>query len=177
MQDIDNAFYNWIQGIQNDTTTEILKVITNLGGIVGLFLITLVVVIVLILLKKRKFAIAITLNLMISSMSYILLKSIIQKPRPPIEERLIEETGYSLPSGHMTNNTAFYVLLIYLVSQNVKNKKLRNTLIVLFGCMPIILGFSRIYLRVHYLSDVLAGFCLGMICVTVFIIFIYPKIK
>ena len=69
--------------------------------------------------------IAVILNLMISSSTYIILKNIIQRPRPNELERLVGETGFSFPSGHTTNNTAFYVFAIYLVCQNVKNKKLR----------------------------------------------------
>ena len=105
------------------------------------------------------------------------MKNIFQRPRPPIDERLIEEAGYSFPSGHTTNNVAFYGLAIYLIYKNVKNKALRNILCCILAFIPLIIAFSRIYLRVHYPSDVIAGTILGIICVVIFINFIYKKIS
>ena len=107
----------------------------------------------------------------------MILKSMIQRPRPPVEERLIEENGYSFPSGHATNSMAFYMLVICLVYQNVKNKKLRNMLCLILSIFPMVIGFSRVYLRVHYISDMIAGFCLGIMCVILFMSCIYQKIK
>lgn len=176
-QNIDNNIYEAIKNWQNREVTEILKMITNLGGTIGLFGIALVTILVLFFCQKRKEGIGVALNLMISSITYFVLKNIIQRPRPPIHERLIEETAYSFPSGHSTNNMAFYALAICLVYQNVKNKKLRNVICILLVMFPILIGFSRFYLRVHYLSDVLAGFCLGIMCVIVFMSYGYPKIK
>lgn len=173
----DNAVYSFIINIRNPILTEILKVITNFGGILNLFIITLVTVVILLILKKKKFAIAISLNILISSTTYIILKNIFQRPRPPIGERLIEEAGYSFPSGHTTNNVAFYGLAIYLIYKNVKNKVLRNVLCCILACIPLIIAFSRIYLRVHYPSDVIAGTVLGIVCVVIFINFIYKRIS
>lgn len=171
----DKAIYNFIINLRNPVLTEILKVITKFGGIFSLFLITLVIVIILLVLKKRKFAIAISLNILISSLTYIILKNIFQRSRPPIDERLIEEVGFSFPSGHTTNNVAFYGFAIYLIYTNVKNKKIRNVLCCFLAFIPAVIAFSRIYLRVHYPSDVIAGCVLGIICVVVFVNFIYKK--
>lgn len=79
----------------------------------------------------------------------------------------MKKHGFSFPSGHTTNNIAFYGLAIYIIYNNVKNKKLRNILIIIFSLIACIIPFSRIYLRVHYVSDVLAGICLGIICIIV----------
>lgn len=176
-QMVDNKIYEIIKIWQNEELTQVLKIITNLGGSVGLFFIALLTVLSLFLCHKRKYGIAVALNLMISSVTYFIMKSIIQRPRPPIEERLIEETAYSFPSGHSTNNMAFYALAICLVYQNMKNKKLRNGICIALGMIPIIIGFSRFYLRVHYMSDVIAGFCLGIMCVILFMSYGYQKIK
>lgn len=177
IQKFDDNIYNFVESIRNENLTNVLKVITDLGGTVGLSVITLLTVITLFICNKRKYAISVTLNIAISSVTYILLKNIIQRPRPLISERLIEETGYSFPSGHSTNNIAFYGLAIFLIYTNVKNRRLRNVLCVILAIIPILIGFSRIYLRVHYPSDVIAGFCLGIFCITLFISTIYNKIK
>lgn len=176
MLSIDNRIYEIIQNLQNDTVTQIFEVITRFGGIFSLFCIAFVSFLIFVIRKQEKYGIAIMLNLMMSSVSYILLKNLIQRPRPEIEQRLIQEVGYSFPSGHATNNMAFYMLAIYLLHQKVKNRKLRNLFSVIFAILPLLIGFSRIYLRVHYVSDVIAGFCVGIICVIIFTSFIYPKI-
>ncbi len=177
LQDLDNVIYKGIKNWQSKELTQGFKVITNLGGTVGLFYIALVTIFILLLCHKRKLGIAIALNLIISSVVYMVLKSIIQRPRPPVEERLIEEIGYSFPSGHSTNSMAFYLLAICLIYQNIKNEKLRNILCIILSIFPIMIGFSRVYLRVHYMSDMIAGFCLGIMCVILFMSFTYQKIK
>lgn len=177
IQKFDDNIYGFVESIRNENLTNILKVITDMGGTVGLSVITLLTVIILFIFNKRKYAISVTLNIAISTVSYILLKNIIQRPRPLVSERLIEEAGYSFPSGHSTNNIAFYGFAVFLIYTNVKNIKLRNILCVILSIIPLVIGFSRIYLRVHYPSDVIAGFCLGVFCVTVFLSTIYKKIK
>lgn len=175
-QNLDNEIYNLIKKIQSKELTKILIVTTNLGGILSLFSIALITTIILFLFKKRKLGIAVELNLIISTCVYILLKNIFQRPRPDVIENLIDVTGYSFPSGHSTNNMAFYAFAIYLVCENVKNKKLKIIFCVFLGMIPILIGFSRIYLRVHYFSDVIVGFCLGIINVVLFINYVYKRI-
>lgn len=173
----DDYIFNNIKGLRNQTLTNILIGITNLGGTVGLFFTALITVLILFIFNKRKYGILVTLNILMSTLTYIILKNIIQRPRPPINERIIEEAGFSFPSGHSTNNMAFYGFAIYLVFKNVKTKIIRNVLCIILAILPISIGFSRIYLRVHYPSDVIAGFCLGIICVIIFTSFVYKKIE
>lgn len=176
IQPFDNGIYSQIEPLRNPQFTNLLIGITNLGGTFSLFLITFVSVIILFLFKKRKLAIGVTLNLLISSLTYVILKNVIQRPRPPIDERLIEETGFSFPSGHTTNNTAFYAFAIYLICKHVKNKWIRNSLCIFLSLLILVIGFSRIYLRVHYPSDVLAGLCLGILLVIIFVNTIYKNV-
>lgn len=95
----------------------------------------------------------------------VILKYFFDRERPM--SPLVEASGLSFPSGHSMVAASFYGLLIYLVWHNVRNKHLRNTLIVLLSIFIILIGFSRIYLRVHYASDVLAGFSAGFLWVIV----------
>jgi membrane-associated phospholipid phosphatase len=71
--------------------------------------------------------------------------------------------GFSYPSGHAMSAMTFYGLLIYIVWQKIENKVFRWTLIILLTSIVFLIGFSRVYLRVHYASDVLAGFSVGII--------------
>ena len=97
-----------------------------------------------------------------------LLKRILRRPRPT-EFRIVEETGYSFPSGHSMVSMAFYGYLIYLIYRYIKNKYIKWSLIVLLSILICLIGISRIYLGVHYTSDVLGGFLLSISYLVVYI--------
>ena len=149
----------------SDFATPIAKFITNLGG--AIFLITLTIFL-FILIKNRKVGISIFSNLVIVTVLNQLLKNILQRPRPT-EYRIIEETGYSFPSGHSMVSMAFYGYLIYLIYKYVKNKYIKWISIVLFSILICSIGVSRIYLGVHYTSDVLGGFCISISYLVIYI--------
>lgn len=150
--------------LRTQPLTTILKVITNLGGSYVLITIALLS---LLLLKNKKIAITINLNLIISVALNFILKNIIQRPRPE-GYRLIDESGYSFPSGHSMVSMAFYGLLIYLLWKKVKNKKIKYVACTLLGILILMIGFSRIYLGVHYASDVIGGFVIAIAYLVVF---------
>lgn len=142
----------------SDLVTPIAKIITNFGGAICL---SLIAIISLITIKNKKIGISVCLNLIIATALNILLKNILQRPRP-IEFRLINETGYSFPSGHSMISMAFYGFIIYLIYKYVKNKKIKYTLITVLSILIFSIGISRIYLGVHYTSDVLGGFLISI---------------
>ena len=149
----------------SDFATPIAKFITNFGG--AIFLITLTVILV-ILIKNKKIGLSIFSNLIIITVLNQLLKRILQRPRPT-EFRIIEETGYSFPSGHSMVSMAFYGYLIYLIYKYVENKYVKWTSIVLLSILICTIGVSRIYLGVHYTSDVLGGFLVSISYLILFI--------
>lgn len=141
-----------------DATTPIAKFVTNFGGAVCLIMIS---IILLVLIKNKKIGTSIIINLGTITILNVLLKGILQRPRP-IEYRIINESGYSFPSGHSMVSMAFYGYLIYLIYKYIKNKYLKYTLITILSALIIIIGTSRIYLGVHYTSDVIAGFLISI---------------
>lgn len=149
----------------SDFATPIAKFITNFGG--AIFLITLTVILV-ILIKNKKIGLSIFSNLVIITVLNQLLKRILQRPRPT-EFRIIEETGYSFPSGHSMVSMAFYGYLIYLIYKYVENRYVRWISIVLLSILICSIGVSRIYLGVHYTSDVLGGFLVSISYLILFI--------
>ena len=149
----------------SDFATPIAKFITNFGG--AIFLITLTIVL-LVLIKNKKIGISIFSNLVIVTILNQLLKAILQRPRPT-EYRIVEETGYSFPSGHSMVSMAFYGYLIYLIYRYVKNKYIKWISIVLLSILVCSIGISRIYLGVHYTSDVLGGFLISISYLIIYI--------
>ncbi|MEI3435470.1 MAG: phosphatase PAP2 family protein [Clostridia bacterium] len=149
----------------SDFATPIAKFITNFGG--AIFLITLTVILV-ILIKNKKIGLSIFSNLVIITVLNQLLKRILQRPRPT-EFRIIEETGYSFPSGHSMVSMAFYGYLIYLIYKYVENRYVKWISIVLLSVLICSIGVSRIYLGVHYTSDVLGGFLVSISYLILFI--------
>lgn len=149
----------------SDFATPIAKFITNFGG--AIFLIG-IAVILFIVIKNKKIGISIITNLAIITILNQLLKRILQRPRPE-EFRIINESGYSFPSGHSMISMAFYGYLIYLIYKYVKNKYLKWFLITILGILIVNIGISRIYLGVHYTSDVLAGFLISISYLIVYI--------
>lgn len=150
--------------LMSDTATVIAKFITNFGGVTGIAIIALIF---FILVKKKILGILVFLNLAISGGLNQLLKRIIQRPRPT-EYRLINESGYSFPSGHSMVSAAFYGLFIYLIYKYVNNKYIKYGLITILTILIISIGISRIYLGVHYTSDVLAGFLISISYLIIF---------
>lgn len=96
------------------------------------------------------------------------LKDWIDRPRPDAEH-LVEASTMSFPSGHAMSSIAFFGFLIYLVWRLVSTKWLRWLLSIVLLLLILAIGFSRIYLGVHYPSDVLAGYAAGGACLAVFI--------
>ena len=149
----------------SDFATPIAKFVTNFGG--AIFLIVLTVLLVTII-KNKKIGLSIFANLTIVTILNQLLKRVLQRPRPT-EYRIIEETGYSFPSGHSMVSMALYGYLIYLIYKYVENKYVKWILISLLSVLICLIGISRIYLGVHYTSDVLGGFLISISYLVIYI--------
>ena len=161
---IDTKVYSFIiNNIMNDGLTPILKAITELGGVA--FTVLAGVLIFMFCKKNRWF---ITIDLVGVTLVNQVIKHIIRRPRPNVL-RLVEESGYSFPSGHSMVSMAFYGIIIYLVYKNVSNKYLKWILIILLSLLILSIGFSRIYVGVHYFTDVAGGFLLGLAYLIIYI--------
>ena len=149
----------------SDFATPIAKFITNFGG--AIILIGLAFTL-FIFIKNKKIGVSIISNLAIITLLNQLLKRIVQRPRPT-EFRIVEESGYSFPSGHSMVSMAFYGYLIYLIYKHVKNKYLKWISIILLSILICSIGISRSYLGVHYTSDVLGGFFISISYLIIYI--------
>ncbi len=154
----DNFYYGYISKLISDQMTFFVKVITNLGSAYALISIA---VLMLLIPKKKIYGILTSINLVAIFLLNLLLKYIFTRPRPT-DINLIKELGYSFPSAHAMVGTAFYGFLIYLIWQlNIKNKQ-KWFYSILLGILIILICITRIYLGVHFASDVFGGFLISI---------------
>lgn len=148
-----------------DNVTPIMKGITWCGSAICLILISFLAFFIF---KNKKTSIFVWINLISITILNQALKFILHRPRPT-DFRIIEESGYSFPSGHSMASMAFYGFLIYLIYKKINNKYLKWGLICFLSILILFIGISRIYLGVHYTSDVLAGFLISIAYLILFV--------
>jgi len=160
--DFDNAIFSFVKRHVTTHNTDFLFFITNLGNHNFLIPANILLLIYFLIRKNKRFSIRV-ISLSLSSLCLMLvLKSSIQRIRP--ENPLLQAVnGYSFPSGHALMSVVFYGLLIYIAWHEIKNRWLQSVAVVLLALLILFIGFSRIYLRVHYASDVIAGLSVGLI--------------
>ena len=163
--ELDNNVHSHILGIRNDSLTNILILITNISSAYALIVLS---IILLATMKKKKIPLLISLNLMCAFITNQTAKLIFTRPRP-FGINLIEESGFSYPSGHAMVSMSYFGFIAYLLYKNQKNKFTKTILIITIFLTILTIGFSRIYLGVHYLSDVIGGFLLSIIYLIVYI--------
>lgn len=168
----DDKIYQFIISFQNDTLTNIMKVITSFAN--PLTIVSLCLASLLSLIWKYKASIYLIIVTIISTVFNFLTKNIVLRNRPD-HLRLIEETGYSFPSGHAMGSIAFYGFIIFLLSKSKINKYLKIFLSIIIGLTIFLIGISRIYVGVHYPSDIIGGFLLGYIILISSIEFLTKK--
>ncbi len=148
-----------VNNLRSDYLTFIMLFITNFCNPIILLLLSLII---LIFSKDKKMGLIILINLFVSILLNLIFKGIIQRDRP-LEDFLIEESGYSFPSGHSMVSMAYYGLLMYFVFTKVDDKEIKYIIMFLLGFLILLIGFSRIYLGVHYASDVIGGFLISIV--------------
>ena len=165
LKNFDYSIIKFIQSRISEQLTSVMKIITFFGGQLGLVLADSISSIILFFFKKR-YAVYIILSSIAGLVLNLLLKGFFERERP-VFYRLIEENGYSFPSGHSMSAMIFYISLAVILAKISKSKMVDIIIGILFAILIILIGISRIYLGVHYPSDVLAGFAAGgfVVCI------------
>ena len=112
--------------------------------------------------RLRIWVLTLTLAVFGGMLLNFLLKHVFVRPRPRFDNPLLNLTTYSFPSGHTLMATVFYGTLGFLIVTRVRNWRRRGLAISATAAMILLVGFSRIYLGAHYLSDVLAAIAEGL---------------
>ena len=153
---IDDALYERLMVFQGLPMDTFMKSITILGNTIPVLCIACFIMIYL--NKKERYLFG--TNIIITVLSNQIIKRIIKRPRPN-HLRLIKQGGYSYPSGHAMIAIGLYGLILYFVNKKVKDKKQRICFSSLLTFIMIGIGISRVYVGVHYPSDIIAGYLLS----------------
>lgn len=152
---IDSVIYNFISKFISTDLTNVIKYLTHLASV---FIVVLITILILIFHKDKKYGIVMAIDLIIITILQFVLKFSFMRNRP-VDINLIEETGYSFPSGHSLTAMAFYGLIIWFIYKSNFPKQSKIIYISLFSFIIFLVGISRIYLGVHFFTDVLGAFC------------------
>jgi len=173
---LDTVVFNYLKDHVSERNNDIMEFFTFLGTHQFLIPANLSLIAYFLFIKKHKWHSIKIPAIALSSLGLMfLLKGLFDRERPSVP-LLFHEKGLSFPSGHALMSVTFYGLLIYMIFKSIKNPALKWTLISLLILLIIIIGSSRVYLRVHYATDVIAGYCIGFLWL-VFTVWLLNKIE
>lgn len=170
----DTIIRNWVYSKRNSGLSSIIIPVTYSGNVETVMAIG--VILMLWKTTRKTYGIPFAIVSVCSSMFYKFIKELFKRPRPDVAVHLIKQGGYSFPSGHSMNCLVCYGFLIYLINRHCKNKKLARILTILLTLQVICIGLSRVYVGVHFPTDILGGWSLGLAFLTVAII-IYERMR
>jgi membrane-associated phospholipid phosphatase len=155
----DVEFSRWLHVHSNGTLRSFFEVVTYAGNVALLALLALAITFWLI--RRRRFNEAALIALSAAGIELLngVLKLLFHRPRP--ELAYVHLDTYSFPSGHAAGTTAIYAVVLYVLASHLSSIPSRVFVAIGFVLLVVLVGFSRLYLEVHYLSDVLAGTSLG----------------
>jgi len=157
----DRAIADYLHGVVTPPLTTFFLVVTALGSIETIALLGTIVAAVL--GKQRRWFYLGTWIAAVGGSVVLdrLLKELFARPRPSFDHPLLRETSYSFPSGHAMESLVVYGMLAYLAVLALKTWRARTAVVFGAALLVLLIGFSRMYLGVHYFSDVVAGYAAG----------------
>lgn len=152
----DAAVRGWVHQFASPTLTRVMFAISWIGS-TGLFLVFLVSVAAFLIIHWKRAALWLFLSLAGANLLITTLKNSFQRPRPVAFFGVLP-SSYSFPSGHSLASFCFYIVLAGLLSSRVRSPALRVLIWIIASLLVVAIGISRIYLGVHYPSDVVGGY-------------------
>lgn len=165
---IDAWFNAQVMTLWNPFLNQVMIFITNIGGLMNLSVLSVALFISLLITKKWYNSILLLFSMIGGSLGVELIKGMVGRARPT--NSLIQVSDYSFPSGHSMMSIIFFSLLLYSFLDDIKKPILKKLFIAGNILAFTLIGFSRIYLNVHWFSDVIAGFSLGLFWLTLLIL-------
>jgi membrane-associated phospholipid phosphatase len=174
---LDTRFAAWLHENATDGWTTFFESITRLGNVPVLVAVTLVAAIVL---ARKRLTSELELLLLAAIGAEILtvgLKLGFERERPFFPDPLATESTYSFPSGHASVSLAVYGTIGYIAARHAATRRGQIGMLAAAAAVVLLIGFSRLYLGVHYLSDVIAGFSLGLAWVALCVVLLHLRLR
>jgi undecaprenyl-diphosphatase len=156
----DLAVQQWFITMRNEFFNVAVTLLTHTTDTI-----TIVILCALLIFSpwpgRMKYGVPVVLTALTNMGIYKTMKHIFLRQRPDVMYHLVEQGGYSFPSGHSATSVAVYGLLFYLIRKHCRNKLARNILSGLCLFLACTVGMSRLYVGVHWFTDVAAGMCIG----------------
>ncbi len=156
----DTVISQWVYGHRNPALNGVMIAVTYLGN--WQTVVTVGADLLVLPQTRRRYGLPYACFAAASTVLYKIMKTVFARPRPEVAVRLIEESGWSFPSGHSMNCIVCYGILIYLLRRHCQDRRLVNALTILLSLLILSIGCSRVYVGVHYPTDILGGWSLGL---------------
>lgn len=165
---IDRWIETHVNAMQTPLLTNFMVALTNFNGAMGIFIFSILMILFLIYKRWYNDLLFYIFSVFGANIAFIVIKMIVQRARPSSD--ILTITTHSFPSGHATMATAMSLAVYFILAKRVHSIGLQLLLLVSCIVWPVIIAFSRVYLDVHWLSDVIAGIGLGLFWVTLIVL-------
>ncbi len=158
---MDELVFKYLSTFHSALGIKYMTYVTEFFDPVHILMYTIALVLLLWLQRKNTHLFQFMFSIGAGAIAVLVLKYGLKVPRP--SHALIPETGYSFASGHAAISAIFFILIAYMYKKHISNTYMRYGFILLCVCMIFLVSISRVYLGVHYFTDVLAGVAIGTI--------------
>lgn len=159
----DEAILNWFHSFQSHEMDMVVRRVTDMGDVLGISLISIGLIALLWHLKKRAAMLQLGLGVLGAVAINLVLKSLFMRDRPALWEHFVTETSYSFPSGHAMASSALALSAMVILWHT----RWRWWAVGIGFLYMVVIGCTRLYLGVHYPTDVLAGWCVSAVWVAI----------
>ncbi len=165
--DLDQSVYRWAASMRSAPATTFFVAFTHIGGPIGLAVLGFAVAGVLFARRHRGLALYVIVTASLGGVMNLILKGLFERARPHLAEALRQAHGYSFPSGHAMGSMVVLGSLAYVMARSWGPWRLRSATMALLLTSIAAVGLSRVYLGVHWISDIAAGFAAGFVWLVV----------
>jgi undecaprenyl-diphosphatase len=159
----DTTVREYIHAYASETITRMMTAVSFTGKVGFLVALGSLITVLFLYLRRYRWLVVFLVTMTGEILLELELKALYMRQRPEPFFNLPLPESYSFPSGHALGAFCFYGILTWLVSRSIRGRRLKILIFTMAGIWIFLIGFSRVYLGVHYPSDVLAGFLAGMI--------------
>jgi membrane-associated phospholipid phosphatase len=166
LQQLDARVHDWAVSERNSGATTFFVTMSTIGGPAGVAAMAAVVTIALLMARRFGWAAYVVINVAGGGALDWELKRYFARARPDVALMLRRAAGYSFPSGHAMESTILFAALSYLAIRTFPRWRWKSAVLALSATLIVAVAFSRVYLGVHWISDVAAGIVVGLLWVT-----------